>query len=103
MGFAKTLAAVVALILLSQAASAQAPPWLRSLRAATFGLGWIMMALMGVRWIISDSPNERADVKKSMIYIVLGVLIVANACNLLQMYCDNARPAITCTASTYCS
>jgi hypothetical protein len=56
-------------------------------------LGWLMMVLMGVKWILADSPNERADAKKGMIYIIIGLLLVASATSLVNMYCSMANSA----------
>jgi uncharacterized membrane protein len=77
--------------LLSISAFAATPAnlaWVVSLRTVAFALAWLMMVLMGVKWIVADSPNERAEAKKGMIYIVIGLLIVVSARPLLQMYCN---------------
>ncbi len=87
---------------------AQANPavsWVPSLKTLAYALAWIMMVIMGVKWIIADSPNERAEAKKGMMYVVIGLLIVASACQLLDLYCDNARQALggdfTCDLSSF--
>ncbi len=100
------LAAVLIVSLLSMAASAQTPlSWVVGLKRVAFALGWIMMVFMGVKWIVADSANERAEAKKGMIYIVIGLLIVASVSSLLQMYCDvvasSGVAGFTCTAGSY--
>ena len=93
MTYRSTITAALFLSVLAGLAASQAPPnlsWVTSLRAMAYALGWLMMVVMGIKWIIADSPNERADAKKSMIYIVIGLLIVSSARGLLQLYCDNA-------------
>jgi len=98
--------------ILAGTASAGTPlPWVGNLRMVAYSLGWLMMVLMGVKWIVADSPNERADAKKSMIYVIIGLLVVASACGLLQIYCNNAAQSFcpgpscasfTCNPATYC-
>ena len=87
-------------VLLPLLASAQGPgAFVVDLRRIAFALGWIMMVFMGVKWIVSDSANDRSDAKKGMIYIVIGLLIVASACQLIQLYCNTAQqsvPAMVC-------
>lgn len=105
----RTATGIILASLLTAAVSATAPAplaWVGQLRGVAYALGWMMMVLMGVKWIVADSPNERADAKKSMIYVVMGLLVVASACGLLHIYCDNASatittPGFTCTPSTY--
>ncbi|MFH0862509.1 MAG: pilin [Candidatus Altiarchaeota archaeon] len=93
----KSSSAIILINLIVSTAAATAPlPWVGNLRGVAYALGWMMMVLMGVKWIVADSPNERADAKKSMIYVVIGLLVVASACGLLQIYCDNAAATITC-------
>ena len=70
-----------------------------SMKNLAYALAWIMMVLMGVKWIIADSPNERAEAKKGMIYIVIGLLVVVSAGNLLCLYCKNAETALGAGAS----
>jgi hypothetical protein len=70
------------------------------LRLVAYALGWIMMVFMGIKWIVSDSANDRADAKKGMIYIVIGLLVVRSAKALIDLYCDTARisvPTLVCT------
>jgi hypothetical protein len=84
--------------LLPALVSASAAPtltWIPSLKLVAYSLGWLMMVILGGKWIIADSPNERADAKKGMIYIVVGLLVVASACSLLCLYCDTADKSIS--------
>jgi hypothetical protein len=68
--------------------------WLPGLEKLAYALGWMMMVIMGVKWIIADSPNERADAKKGMIYIVIGLLVVRSSGQLIKLYCDNAAKSL---------
>jgi hypothetical protein len=102
----RALIAAAVLVLLASSVAAQ-PAWIGNLRRVAYALGWLMMVFMGLRWIIADSPNDRADAKKGMIYIVIGLLVVASACDLLSLYCTTAQSALPtftdCDPSTYCS
>lgn len=92
---AKLVTATKAILILLLVSSASAQyDWIQSMKTLAYALGWLMMVIMGVKWIIADSPNERADAKKGMIYIVIGLLIVRSSCQILQLYCDNAHKAV---------
>ena len=79
------------LSLLSGSVSAQ---WIASLATVAYALGWIMMIIMGIKWIIADSPNERADAKKGMMYVVVGLLVVRSMGSLIALYCVTAAKAM---------
>jgi NADH:ubiquinone oxidoreductase subunit 5 (subunit L)/multisubunit Na+/H+ antiporter MnhA subunit len=86
--------AYLSLLTSSAANFASAAPdmsWVGSLSMVAYSLGWLMMVFMGVKWIVADSPNERADAKKGMIYVVIGLLIVRSAQSLLNLYCDTVN------------
>ena len=96
--------------LLAALASSQAPDysWVCGLQTLAGALGWVMMVIMGLKWIVAESPNERAEAKKGMLYIVIGLLIVASMRNLLQsLYCDTITKAgfggFTCTLPPPCT
>ena len=98
-----TILLILNLLVAAASASASTPDfsWICSLKTVAYSLGWIMMVIMGIKWIIADSPNERADAKKGMIYIVIGLLVVKSAVQLIQLYCDNvAKAGITITCNT---
>ncbi len=64
-------------------------------RTVALALGYLMMVLMGIKWIIADSPNDRADAKKGMMYVVIGLLLVASACSLLHLYESTAGASVS--------
>ena len=104
--FRRLFLTLIVLSALSAIASAQVIPWVASLRLVAYSLGWLMMAIMGMKWIVAESANDRADAKKGMIYIVIGLVLVANACQLLCLYCCTAQqsvPGFTCDVSPYCA
>lgn len=51
-------------------------------------LGTLMIAIMGVKWIMSENPQEREDAKKGVIYVIIGLLLVTMATTLVdEIYC----------------
>jgi hypothetical protein len=91
----KAALAAASLCLLSGAAAAAMPAWVGDLASVGYALGYIMMVFMGVKWIVADSPNDRAEAKKGILYIVIGLLIIASATDLLnRLYCTTAVSSI---------
>lgn len=60
------------------------------LQNVAYALGLLMVVVLGVKYIISDSAQERSDVKKGLIYVVIGLLVVSGYMNLINMYCSIA-------------
>lgn len=57
-------------------------------------LGMFVLALLGLRFLSSDNPQERNAMKKGMIYVVLGLLVVALAYTLVyEIYCAIIKSA----------
>jgi hypothetical protein len=102
-----TLTFLLMNLFVSTVLASPTPPsltWIANLRTVAYALGWLMMVLMGLKWIISESANERAEAKKGMIYIVVGLLIVTSARALLQLYCTTVGRSgivITCNLNQY--
>ena len=61
-----------------------------NLQTMAYALGLLMVVVQGLRYIIADSAQERADVKKGLIYVVVGLLVVSGYTNLTNLYCDIA-------------
>ncbi|MBD3388238.1 MAG: hypothetical protein GF416_04090 [Candidatus Altiarchaeales archaeon] len=75
------------------------------LRCLAYALGWLMIVVLGLRYIVADNPSDRQDAKKGMIYVLVAVLVVRSACKMLQLYCDNVQtavPGINCDYAMYC-
>ena len=60
------------------------------LQTMAYALGMLMVVIQGVRYIAADSAQDRGDVKKGLIYIVIGVLVVQGMMTLINWYCDMA-------------
>jgi hypothetical protein len=90
----RAILALIILNIISSSALAQVPAWIGNLEIVAYALGWLMMIIMGVKWILADSPNERADAKKGMMYIIIGLLVVRSAAQLIQLYCQTANAAM---------
>ena len=94
----KKAISVFALSIISSSVAAQT--WAVGLKQVGVTLGWFMMIIMGIRWIMADSANERSDAKKGMLYIVVGLLIISMLCNLLCIYCDAAQRSVSANLCT---
>lgn len=52
-------------------------------------LGALMLAYAGLRWVMADGPQERDDARKTIIYIIIGLVVVSTTTDLVQaLYCD---------------
>lgn len=52
------------------------------------GLAVLLIAIHGVKWITSDNPQDRADVKKGLTYVILGLLMAYLAKRIVEaVYC----------------
>ncbi|MFC2154388.1 pilin [Candidatus Altiarchaeota archaeon] len=64
-------------------------------------LASLMFVLQGVRWIMSESPQDRMEAKKAIMYIIIGLLVVYMAAILVStLYCNtlkNYDPTIDCS------
>ena len=58
-----------------------------NLQNVAYALGLLMVVVLGVKYIVSDSAQERSDVKKGLIYVVIGLLVVSGFLRLINMYC----------------
>jgi undecaprenyl pyrophosphate phosphatase UppP len=51
-------------------------------------LAVLLIAVNALRYVTSDNPQERADIKKSLTYVILGLLITYLAGKLVEaVYC----------------
>ena len=97
--FTKPLKRVfVALLILSlfssTVSSANIYTTIGSLCKLADALGALIISLMGARWIIADSAQERAESKKGIIYVVVGLLVVHSMTLLLtNLYKNPASSA----------
>ncbi|MFH1125775.1 MAG: pilin [Candidatus Altiarchaeota archaeon] len=58
-------------------------------RDVATALGALVIANSGFRWIIADSPQEREDAKKTIIYVLIGLFFVAMTREIVQaVYCQ---------------
>ena len=54
-----------------------------ALRNFAAALALFMLTILGLKWIMSETPAERAEAKKGIIYIILGLLVVYLAANIV--------------------
>lgn len=76
------------LVLLAASASGDWPPpeikeLNKGLKEVASALGALVIAYAGIRWIMAENPQERDDSKKTIIYAIIGLLIVSMAEDLV--------------------
>ncbi|MFH1788014.1 MAG: hypothetical protein ABH834_01380 [Candidatus Altiarchaeota archaeon] len=81
--------------------TAQAATLNEGLLTASAALGTLLIAVQGLRWIISESPKGRADAKKGIIWTIIGLIVAYLAINIVcGLYCHGLTTAyggtITC-------
>jgi len=72
-----------------------------SLNTFAYSLGWLMLCIMGVRWIVAENASERGDAKKGMIYIMVALLILSVLCSLMCLYCKAATDSLSAGGVNY--
>jgi hypothetical protein len=70
---------------------------IESMKTLAYALGWFMMVIMGLRWIVADSAEERGDAKKGLVYIAMALVVVSSICGIMCIYCSSARTAVSPT------
>lgn len=64
------------------------------LKQVAAALGAMVIAYAGLKWIMADNPQEREESKKTIIYAIIGLLVVSMAEDLVAaLY----RPVTTTT------
>jgi hypothetical protein len=71
------------------------------MQTVAYSLAWLMMVVLGIKWIVSDSDNERNDAKKGMMYVMVAILVVASLCSLMCIYCLAAQQSMSAAGLTY--
>lgn len=64
----------------------------KGLQDVAAALGVLMIAYSGARWIMADSPQDREDAKKTIIYVIIGLLIVSLTKDIVKaIYCQTLQ------------
>jgi hypothetical protein len=53
------------------------------LKTVASALGTLVITYAGIKWIMSEGPQERDDAKKTIIYALVGLIIVSLADELV--------------------
>lgn len=106
----KAAVTAAAVLLLSQPAAAQntLAEFCEALYIIAGLLASVMLVLQGLKWVMSDAPQERLDAKKGIMYVLIGLLVVYMAaifvsllyCQTIQGYdenCPGADCSINCS------
>lgn len=88
--------AIGLLLLLAKLASAGTIPQMNKvvelnlgLKTVAAALGMLVIAYSGLRWVTAEGPQERDDAKKTIIYVIIGLIVVSLANELVQaLYCE---------------
>lgn len=105
--FRKSLVLVSVLFFLSGFAAADEMGELVSaLKVIAAALAVLLISVQGLKYVTAEAPDDRAEAKKGLIWIIVGLLVVAIAANLVcGLYCNAiattyAAGGITCTISS---
>lgn len=84
----RVIAAGVVLLLTAHASGTDwPPPEMKDINDGLLliaaALGAMVIAYAGIRWIMAENPQERDDSKKTIIYAIIGLLIVSMANDLV--------------------
>lgn len=81
-------------------------PLIEILQSAAVAVGTVLIAFMGLKWLTADTPAERDNARKGIVYIVAGLLILASGEGLvlwlLQDHClprEDTGKAMACTVA----
>jgi hypothetical protein len=47
-------------------------------------IGQFMMIYMGIKWVVSDGPEERENARRGVIYVVIGLMLLQVASPLVE-------------------
>jgi len=62
------------------------------IKTVASALGALILTYSGIRWIMADSPSERDDAKKTIIYVVIALIVVALTKDLVHaIYCETTN------------
>jgi outer membrane murein-binding lipoprotein Lpp len=77
---------------------------IKALRKIAAALAILLIAVQGLKYVTAESPDDRAEAKKGLIWIIAGLLIAAIAANLVcGLYCAaiaSAYGGFTCSTPT---
>lgn len=92
----KHIPAIISTLSLAVSATPSVPWNNVSLQSMAAALGALLILIMGIRWIMADSAQERQEAKRGILYVVIGLLIVYSVDQIIQtLYCSNLPPG-TC-------
>jgi predicted membrane channel-forming protein YqfA (hemolysin III family) len=54
-----------------------------TLRTIAAALAFLMLLIQGLRWVMSDSSQDRAEAKRGMVYVIMGIIVVYMAAHIV--------------------
>ncbi|MFH1835802.1 MAG: pilin [Methanobacteriota archaeon] len=59
-----------------------------ALKTVAAALAVLLISIQGLKYITAESPNDRAEAKKGLIWIIVGLVVAAVSANLVcGLYC----------------
>jgi FtsH-binding integral membrane protein len=85
----KILAALFIVFFSASAVSAdEITDLVAALKTVAAALGVLLISVQGLKYVTAESPDDRAEAKKGLIWIIMGLLIAAVAANIVcGLYC----------------
>jgi hypothetical protein len=63
-----------------------------AVKTISSALGAVVITYAGIRWLVSESPSEREDAKKTIIYVVMALIVVSMTKELVDaIYCGTTN------------
>lgn len=53
------------------------------LEKISYPIGFFMIVYMGIKWIISEGPEDRENARRGVIYVVIGLILLKSAVELV--------------------
>ncbi len=76
-----------------------------ALKTVAAALAVLLISIQGLKYITAESPNDRAEAKKGLIWIIVGLVVAAVSANLvcglycmaISQYWDGSSTPLNCT------
>lgn len=80
---------LVVFLLVGSVSSDEMSDLVESLKTIAAALGILLIAIQGLKYVTAESPDDRAEAKKGLIWIIVGLLVAAvSAALVCGLYCQ---------------
>jgi len=81
-------ASIILLFLAGLAAADEMTDLIGALKKIAAALGALLIAVQGLKYVTAEAPDDRAEAKKGLIWIIVGLLVAAISAYLVcGLYC----------------